>query len=232
MLKFLRSTILSKIVMAVSGAAIVGFLIAHLTGNLLIFGGPEKINAYGQGLRDLGPLLWILRGGLIVMLLLHVISSIFLADKNRSARPINYEKKKSIQSTLASRSMFFSGLTILTFVTYHLLHYTLGMVQPQFFHGEYTLHDGRVVHDVYTMVIHGFQNPFISVSYVLAMTFVCLHLSHAVPSAFQTLGINNPKYNAMIKKAAAGLAALILVGYLSIPAAIMAGALKLIEGAK
>ena len=94
------------------------------------------------------------------------------------------------------------------------------------------LHDGRVVHDVYTMVIHGFQNPFISVSYVLAMTFVCLHLSHAVPSAFQTLGINNPKYNAMIKKAAAGLAALILVGYLSIPAAIMAGALKLIEGAK
>ncbi|MBK9248678.1 MAG: succinate dehydrogenase cytochrome b subunit [Ignavibacteria bacterium] len=232
MLKFLRSTILSKIVMAVSGAAIVGFLIAHLTGNLLMFGGPEKINAYGQGLRDLGPLLWIMRGGLIVVLVLHVISSIFLADKNRSARPINYEKKKSLQSTLASRSMFFSGLTILTFVTYHLLHYTLGIVQPQFFHGEYTLHDGRVVHDVYTMVIYGFRNPFITITYVLAMTFVCLHISHAVPSAFQTLGINNVKYNAMIKKASAALAALILVGYLSIPAAIMAGALKLIEGAK
>ncbi len=230
MLGFLRSTILSKIVMAVSGAAIVGFLIAHLSGNLLIFGGPEKINAYGQGLRDLGPLLWALRIGILVFFVLHIITSIYLADKNRSARPVSYEKKKSIQSTIASRTMFFSGLTILTFVTYHLLHYTFGIVQPEFFHGEYILHDGRTTHDVYSMMIHGFQNPFIFITYLLAMTFVCMHLSHAIASAFQTLGINNTKYNSKIKMAGMGFAALIWIGYMSIPAGVMAGVLKLTNG--
>lgn len=231
MLGFLRSTILSKIVMAVSGAALVGFLIAHLTGNLLVFAGPEKINAYGQGLRDLGPLLWVLRIGLLVAVALHIISSIFLADKNRSARPISYSQKKSIQSTIASRTMLFSGITILTFVAYHLLHYTYGIVQPEFYHGEYMLHDGRTVHDIYSMMIHGFTNPFITVSYVLAVTFVCMHLNHAVASAFQTLGFNHPKYNAKIKMFGVGLSAILWVGYLSIPAGIMAGVVKLIEGA-
>ncbi|MBS1537510.1 MAG: succinate dehydrogenase cytochrome b subunit [Bacteroidetes bacterium] len=231
MLGFLRSTILSKIVMAVSGAALVGFLIAHLTGNLLVFAGPEKINAYGQGLRDLGPLLWVLRIGLLVAVALHIISSIFLADKNRTARPVSYSKKKSIQSTIASRTMLFSGITILTFVAYHLLHYTYGIVQPEFYHGEYMLHDGRTVHDIYSMMIHGFTNPFITVSYVLAVTFVCMHLNHAIASAFQTLGFNHPKYNAKIKMFGVGLSAILWVGYLSIPAGIMAGVVKLIEGA-
>ncbi len=230
MLGFLRSTILSKIVMAVSGAAIVGFLIAHLSGNLLVFGGPEKINAYGQGLRDLGPLLWVLRIGILVFFVLHIISSIYLADKNRSARPVSYAKKKSIQSTIASRTMFYSGVTILTFVIYHLMHYTFGMIQPDFYHGEYILHDGRTVHDVYSMMIHGFTNPFIVVTYLLAMTFVCMHLSHAISSAFQTLGFNHTKYNGIIKTAGIGLATILWLGYMSIPFGIMAGVLKLTNG--
>jgi len=217
--------------MAVSGAALVGFLIAHLTGNLLIFAGPEKINAYGQGLRDLGPLLWILRLGLLVMVGLHIISSIFLADKNRTARPVSYTQKKSLQSSIASRTMFYSGITILTFVGYHLLHFTYGIIQPDFYHGEYILHDGRTVHDIYSMMIHGFTNPFISVSYFLAVTFVCIHLSHAISSAFQTLGFNHPKYNAKIKMLGVGLSAIVWIGYLSIPAGIMVGVIKLIEGA-
>ncbi|MBI3259987.1 MAG: succinate dehydrogenase cytochrome b subunit [Ignavibacteriae bacterium] len=230
MLGFLRSTILSKIVMTVSGAAIVGFLIAHLTGNLLIFGGPEKINAYGQGLRDLGLLLLFLRIGLVVTFVLHIVTSIYLADKNRTARPVSYTKKKSIQSTIASRTMFFSGLTILTFVVYHLLHFTYGIVQPEFYHGEYILHDGRTVPDIYSMMIHGFQNPFIVITYLLAVTFVCLHLSHAIGSAFQTLGINHTKYNGIIKKAGMGLATILWLGYMSIPFGIMAGVLKLTNG--
>ncbi len=218
--------------MAVSGAAIVGFLIAHLTGNLLVFAGPEKINAYGQGLRDLGPLLWVLRIGILAFFVLHIITSINLADKNRSARLVSYTKKKSIQSTIASRTMFFSGLTILTFVIYHLLHYTFGIIQPEFYHGEYTLHDGRTVHDIYAMIYHGFSNPFIVLSYFIAMTFICLHLSHAISSAFQTLGFNHPKYNGKIKMAGMGLATILWVGYISIPVGVMAGVVKLIEGAK
>jgi succinate dehydrogenase / fumarate reductase cytochrome b subunit len=213
--------------MAVTGLLIIGFLIAHLTGNLLIFAGPEKLNAYGQGLRDLGPLLWVARIGLIVMLGLHVWSSIELASRNRQARPVQYMQKRPLRSKLTSRTMLLSGLTILFFVTYHLLHYTLGIVQPATFYADsYKLADGRIVHDVYSMVIAGFKNPFITLSYIFAMVFVSAHLNHAVQSAFQTLGVSNTKYSSVISKIGPALAAILLIGYLSIPLSVLSGVIK------
>lgn len=226
LLRLFRSSVLTKIAMAVSGLGIIGFLIAHLAGNLLIFVGAEKINAYGQGLRDLGPLLWVLRGGILALFGVHIWSAIVLADRNRSARPQGYREKKSIKSTLFSRTMMLSGLTVLAFASFHLLHYTFGLVQPEYFHGEWKLHDGRIVHDVYTMVMYGFQNPFYTVLYILCMILVGWHLSHAVTSMFQTLGMNNPKYNSFFKRLGPTFAIVIVAAYLSIPLSVMFGILK------
>ncbi len=228
--RLFRSSVLTKIAMAVSGLGIIGFLIAHVAGNLLIFAGAEKINAYGQGLRDLGPLLWALRGGIIVMFGVHIWSAIVLADRNRSARPQSYKVKKPIKSTLFSRTMMISGLTVLAFVSFHLLHYTFGLVQPEYFNASYKLHDGRTVHDVYTMIIYGFQNPFYTVVYIICMNLVGWHLSHAVTSMLQTLGLNNPRYNGVFKKAGPAFAVVIVVAYLSIPLSVMFGVLKPLSG--
>ena len=225
--QFLRSTVFTKIVMAVTGLMIVGFLAGHLLGNLLMFSGPEKINAYAFGLKSLGPLLWIVRLTLISALGLHVWSSIKLSNRNRAARPIAYQEKKSLKSSFASRTMMYSGLAILFFVIYHLLHYTFGLIQPQtYFDNSYTLTSGEVVHNVFNMVVAGFQNPFIALSYLFAIIFVSAHISHSVSSAFRTLGIHNPKYLALTSRIGPALAAIFLIGYLSIPIAVFSGIIK------
>ena len=226
LLRLFRSSVMVKIVMAVTGLGILGFLLAHLAGNLLIFGGAEKINAYGQGLRDLGPLLWALRGGMLVCFGAHIWSAIVLADRNRTARPVGYKEKKSLKSTLYSRTMMMSGLTVLAFVSFHLLHYTFGLIQPEHFGADYRLHNGRITHDVYSMVLYGFQNPFYTIIYILCMILVGWHLSHAVSSMFQTFGLNNPKYSGFLGKLGPAVALIIVLAYLSIPTAVMIGVLK------
>lgn len=228
LLQFLRSTVFTKIVMAVTGLLIIGFLIAHLLGNLLMFAGPEKINGYALGLKNLGPLLWLARITMMTAFGLHIWSSIELASRNKSARPIAYDTKKSLKSTLASRTMLLSGLAILFFVTYHLLHYTFGIIQPNtFYAGGYRMEStGEIVHHVYNMVVAGFQNPFIALTYMIALAFMSAHVSHATSSAFQTLGVTNPTAKNITSKIGPALAAFFLVGYLSIPIGVMMGVIK------
>ncbi len=221
-----HSSILLKVLMAVSGLGIIGFLIAHVSGNLLMFSGPEKINAYAQGLRDLGPLLWVARIGVLACLIAHVWSAIMLGKRNRMARPIGYKMKKPLKSTIFSRTMMLSGLTIFLFAVFHLMHYTFGKVQPEYFNGEYTLHGGRIVHDVYSMVVYGFQNPIYTVTYIFCMTLLGFHLSHAVTSVFQTFGLNNIKYAKFLKLVGPIFATIIVIAYLSIPISVALGIIE------
>lgn len=215
--------------MAVTGLMLVLFLIGHLSGNLLIFMGAEHINEYGHTLRELlhGSAIWLARGGLLVALGLHVWSAILLTRRNRTARPEKYAKADWKTSTMASRSMALSGLLILSYVLYHLAHFTIGSVHTQFYAGqtgwEYTLANGTVVPDIYRMVIASFQEPLISALYVISMVLLGLHLNHAVASAFQTLGVTNRRIAPLVRFLGPILGIGVALGFCSLPLAIIAG---------
>ena len=229
---YIRSSIGKKQLMAITGIGLVGFLFAHLAGNLTIFAGRDAINSYAQSLVDLGPLLWVARGGLIFMVLLHIWAGITLAMHNRASRPVNYKRFKSNKSTFYGRLMIWSGVLLLVYIGYHLAHFTLGLVQPEL-HALVEQANGGVVvssfnerHDVYGMVVGGFQNAFIVALYVTAMLGLSMHVAHAIPSFFQTLGFSHPKYKDAIRVAGPAIAILMFIGYASIPLAVLFGVIK------
>ena len=205
--------------MAVSGLVLVGFVIAHLLGNLLIYLGPEAINAYAKHLRDLGPLLWVARGVLLLAVIVHAETSVRLAIENRRARPQPYEAARHRETTLAARTMMASGLLLVAYLVYHLLHFTFRVTNPAISHATDAL--GR--HDVYAMMVRSFQQPAISLAYILGMTVLCLHLGHGIGSVFQTLGLTNERTIPFATRAGRLLAFAIYLGYISIPLAVLLG---------
>ena len=167
---FARSTVGAKIIMAVTGLGLVGFVLAHMAGNLLIFTGtPDAINAYAQGLKDLGPLLWVARIGLIVFAVLHIASFLRLNARNSAARPQGYAQTKWQQAPVASRYMRLSGIVVFAFIVYHLLHFTAGVVTVDPDGLRLATEDALGRHHVYNMVVSGFANPIVSGAYILAM---------------------------------------------------------------
>ena len=212
---FYSTTTGKKAVMAVSGCILVLFVIGHLIGNLQIYEGPEKLNHYAQFLRSMPSLLWLVRITLLVMVALHIWSSLQLGLRNFEARPSSYVKKKAAGSSYASRTMYWSGPIILAFVIYHLLDFTFGTVNPNFQEG-----------NVYANVIASFQVIPISAFYIIAMLLLCLHLYHGVWSMFQSLGFYHPRYTPWLKRGAAAVATLIAAGNISIPVAVMMGLVK------
>lgn len=212
--------------MAITGFVWFGFVIAHMLGNFQVYQGPEKLNAYAKFLKDLGPLLWLARGGLFVAFFGHVVVAILLKRQNDAARPVSYAKNSTIQASKASTTMIYSGLLLLTFLVYHLLHFTLGITNPDHYSYEYVLKNGDHVHDVYAMVILGFQQPLIAISYIVFMFFLALHFSHALGSMLQTLGIAAPKHYPALQKIATTLAIIVFVGNSSMPLSILLGFLK------
>ncbi len=225
-LDFFRSSLGKKIIMAVTGFIWIGFVVGHMVGNLQIYQGAEKINTYAKFLKDLGPLLWVARIGLFVAFVGHVVTAILLKAQNSAARPEAYRKPGTIQATKASLTMIYSGLLLLTFIIYHLAHFTLGVTNPEYASLTYTLANGEVVHDVFAMVVQGFQIPAIAGAYVFFMIFLSLHLSHATSSIFQTLGIVSPKHNSSLNKGAYAFGLLVFLGNSSIPLAVLAGLVK------
>lgn len=227
-----RSNIFQKWLMALTGLLLVGFLLGHLSGNLLVFLGKEDINAYAHGLRTMGHgvVIWVVRLGLLSMFILHVLAAITLSRRNRAARPASYAKVTPRRSTIASRSMLYSGLLLLTYVLYHLAHFTWGAVHSENYVGQpgwqYALADGTVVADVYRMVVASFQVPLIALLYVLAMTMVGLHLNHAIASAFQTMGVTNKRIAPAIRSIGPMLSFIIAAGFSAVPLAILAGVVK------
>jgi succinate dehydrogenase / fumarate reductase cytochrome b subunit len=202
-----------KAVMSVTGAMMFGFVLLHMAGNLQIFEGPDQFNKYAQLLRTLPEALWAARLVLLAAVIAHTLAAVQLALRNRRARPVAYSKKEATASTYASRTMYWSGPIVLAFIIYHLLHFTFGVTGvPEFIEG-----------DVYHNVVNGFQNPIIAAWYVLAMLLLCLHLQHGISSMFQTLGISHPRYTPWFKKAAALLAVVIFLGFISVPLSVVLG---------
>jgi len=214
-----RTTVMQKAIVAVTGLVMVLFLIGHLSGNLLVYAGPEAINAYAAGLRDVAALLWTARIILLASLVLHVYYTIRLRRLSYQARPVGYRQQQYAASTFASRTMLLTGLLIFSYVAFHLAHFTWGKIYPQYYAATYFL-DGRgPVHDVYSMVVRSFQEWWVAALYIVAVTMVMIHLVHATQSALQTLGIYNQRYVQPIRKASLVLAIVLWIGYVSIPLA-------------
>ena len=221
--RIFRSSIGKKYIMAVTGLLLFGFVVIHMLGNLQVFIGKTAINDYAEFLKSRPVFLWTARGGLLIIALLHIVSAIQLSIENKAARPIAYEKKEPSGASFASQAILFSGLIVLAFIVYHLLHFTIGTINPDFLLFKEA---GTNRHDVYRMVIEGFSNVWVSVFYVISMGLLCLHLSHGLSSMFQSLGLKNRAYIALIDRFAKISAIVIFIGNSIIPLAVLAGIVK------
>ena len=222
-----HSSVGKKFVMAVTGAGLFAFVVAHMVGNLQLFLGPNQLNAYGHFLQTTPEILWPARLGLLAMVVLHVWSAIKLSAENKAARPVAYAVQKTVAASYASRTMLMSGLIIAAFVIYHLLHFTV-LVQAVNLTGRdfATLHDAQGRHDVYGTMLLGFSHPAVCAFYLIAVGLLCLHLSHGVSSMFQSLGLRNKFYGLFLDRFATAAAGLLFLGYASIPVAIFLGLVK------
>jgi succinate dehydrogenase cytochrome b subunit len=221
-----QTSIGAKGLMAVTGIALMGFVLAHMIGNLQIFSEPEKINAYAHFLQSLGPGLWIMRIGLLMIFVAHVWAAIKVSRASREARPIDYSfKKKDLVTSYAARTMLMSGVIVTLFVAYHLMHFTLGWVDFAGSYGHMTTIPGveGEVPNVYKMVIDGFSHPLTAITYVLANLVLALHLSHGAASLLQTLGFRNRENAATVKKFGIGFGVIVAVGNCSMPLAVLFG---------
>ena len=236
------SSIGRKILMAVTGLVLIGFVVGHLVGNLQVFQNPDHINGYAEFLRGLGPLLWIARIGLLVAVVIHIWAATVLTLENKKARgPEAYGVKHTIRATLASRSMRLTGYVVLGFIVYHLAHFTWGAAQTKSFKDNlplYTMQEnyrvagfpvidaGAKVHDVHTMVIAGFQNPIVSLFYIIAVGLLSFHLLHGFDSLFQTLGVRSTRWAGGLRRFCVLFCVVYFLGNLAIPAAVLIGKLQ------
>lgn len=214
-LALLRSSIGRKIVMAVTGVVLFGFVLAHMAGNLQAFAGPTKLDEYGAALRKVPALLWGARLGLLAASILHVWAAASLTLTSWAARPQGYRSLRSQDSTYASRSMRISGVVLFAFIVYHLLHFTIGSVHPDFV-------EGGVNHNVVT----GFRVLWVTGLYVVGMACLGLHLWHGVWSMTQTLGLAHPRYDALRENAATAFTVIVVLGFLALPIGVLAGFIK------
>jgi len=215
-----------KILMAVTGFIAFGFVCGHMLGNLQVFIGQDQMNSYAEKLQSLGPALWAIRLFLFISFVIHVWYGIKLKLENWAARPISYRNADTVKATLASRTMIWTGLIILTFLVYHLLHYTIRVTNPEFA----TLTDALGRPDVYGMVILGFSNTAVSIVYIIGVGLLSYHLTHGVASMFQSLGLNSEKWQERLDKIAWVVTVLLFLGYTSIPLAVITGCTQLVPG--
>ena len=203
--------------MALTGLVLAGFVLGHMTGNLLMFKGPEAINAYAAWLHANPGLLWGARVVMIISTIAHIWAGILLSLENRAARAGGPAVDATRRATIASRTMPYSGVVILGFAIFHLLHFTFKAV---------ALGDVSFGDDVYKMVIAGFSSKPVAYFYIISMLLLCLHLSHGVSSVFQTLGLRNERWRSRLDVLALAYAWIIALGFISIPLAVLTGCLK------
>jgi len=207
-----------KLVAATTGFLLIAFLVGHLFGNLKVFQGPESLNAYAAFLQG-HPLVWVFRAGLLTVFVLHVWATLSLARENRAARPERYRLYRPQAATFVSRSMAVTGILILAFVVYHLLHFTLGIIGP----GGTAFAEAHERLDVYAMVVQSFRSPLIAGTYVIAMLLLGLHLLHGAASAFQTFGVRHESYDAFIRGACYAVTGVLALGNAAIALLIVLG---------
>jgi succinate dehydrogenase / fumarate reductase cytochrome b subunit len=209
----------TKVVVALSGLGFAGFVVFHMLGNLQVFEGPDALNTYAAFLRELPILLWSARIGLLAVVALHIVMGIRLAIHNRQARPEPYRVHTYRKASVASRTMALSGIVLLLFIVFHLLHFTAGVIDTSYTDRV----DPRGHRDVYSRVVHAFQNPLFVVLYLIAQAVLWLHLSHGVSSSLQTLGFEHPLLNRLFRAAGPLVAAIVVLGNVAIILAIAFG---------
>ena len=217
-----------KYAMAISGIALMGFVLFHMIGNLKMYYGAYELNHYAEFLKELlyplapkGAVLWILRGGLLAMLALHLHAAWSLTVMNRQARPVQYQSPRDYEvANFASRTMRYSGLIVLSFLIWHLLDLTFGVVNTVGTEGEF------VREEVYQNVVRSFDRWPVAAFYILANLLLGIHLRHGAWSLFQSLGWNNPRFNAWRWAFATGFSLVVVIGNISFPIAVLAGIVK------
>ncbi len=226
-LNFYKSSIGKKWVVAITGLMLLGFVTGHLVGNLQIFLPPDWINSYAKHLEDLGPFLWLIRFAMLGIIGLHILTTVHLVAENRRAKPVKYDVNGAQASSLASRTMILSGLVVLSFVVFHILHYTVRLQHPQWGEETFKLANGHMVRDVHKMMVEGFSHTGVSAFYIISVFLLASHLSHGIASVFQTFGLNSQKVQCLLKLGGQAYAWLLFIGYASIPACIYLGFIKL-----
>ena len=200
--------------MGVTGLIGVGFVIGHMAGNLLVFRGPNAINAYSHFLKSTGELLWLVRLVLITAVILHVIAAVQLTLQNRAARPIGYVNRQPQVTTLASKTMRWGGALLLLFIVLHILHFTTGTLRPAG-----TFSDT----DVYDNIVTSFRIWWVMLFYVISMIALGLHLYHGAWSSVRSLGYAHPSANPLHRRIALAIAVVVWLGFTAIPVAVFAG---------
>ncbi len=213
-IQFYRTAIGKKFVMGVTGLIGVGYVVAHMSGNLLVFSGPDAINAYAHFLKSTGKLLWIARIILLAAVILHVLAAVQLTRQNRAARPDGYANREPQVSTWASRTMGWGGLLLLVFIVLHVLHFTTGNWQPG---GSFSRTD------VFSNIVVSFRIWWVALFYVVAMIALGLHLYHGTWSSIRSLGLSQPSRNPLNRTIALGLAVILWLGFTLVPVAVLAG---------
>lgn len=219
---FYGSTVGKKIAMGAAGVVLVLWVIAHMFGNLKAFLGPDAFNAYARGLRTMGEpffgpsqLLWLIRVVLLACLAVHVVAALQLWWRSRAARPVGYRQPPHLELSYASRTMRWGGVMVFLYVVYHLLHLTWGTAHPDF-----------RPEDPYHNLVVGFRAWPVVAVYLAAVGALALHLYHGVWSAFQTLGLNHPRYNPYRRVLAGVIAGGLFAGFAAVPLAVLAGVLR------
>ncbi len=221
------SSLTKKFVMAVTGFVLASFLLVHMVGNLqTLEGGPHAINAYAHFLQNLPwEILWGFRLSLLFCFILHFLTAYLLVLENRASRPQRYAVKKSLSSTLAGRTMVYTGTIMIAFAVLHLLHYTVLNLNPEFKELNWVagsgLYESKTVHDVYAMLILGFSNDWVAIAYIASMAVIGFHLSHGVSSMFQSIGLRNEHWRYRLNAAAIAYCVIIAVGFSLNPLAVL-----------
>lgn len=251
----LDSSVGAKILVALTGTGLVGFVVFHMIGNLKLLQGPDAINHYAYILKhDLGALIWIARAGLLAIFVLHIALALRLKARSAAARPVPYQVYTPAQATLASRTMVYTGVVVGLFTLFHLAHYTFGWVKPATFNASVLVANGAggvrtvppatevnyldlvdknqyerdrtIRHDVYEMMVAGFSNDVLVALYLVAQVVLFVHLRHGIPSVFQTLGIKNARLRGGIDVIGLLIALAILAGNVAIVASVRGGWVK------
>ncbi|MBN1957995.1 MAG: succinate dehydrogenase cytochrome b subunit [Desulfuromonadales bacterium] len=218
------STVGRKILMAVTGLLLIGFITVHLLGNLSIFWGADAINAYAKHLHDLGLLVWVFRLVMLCLFAIHITFGVQLYLENRAANSEDYAIQKTLVTTFSAKTMVFTGLIILAFLLYHLLHFTVQVTNPAISATNLPLVDGHL--DVFSMVVLSFQKVFIAVIYIVALIALFLHLSHGLQSWVQTLGWSTGPSQDKVTAVGKILAIVYGLAYIAIPLFILARIVK------
>ena len=225
LLTLYRSTIGKKIIMAVTGLVLVLFVIGHMAGNLQMFLGPAKMNGYAAFLKSTGELLWLVRLGLLVAVLLHIVMAYQLTRAKQGARSTDYVKREPQVSTVASRTMRIGGVLLLVFIVFHILHFTTGTVFPVASRPD-AMYPEFSEHNVYGNVISAFRNPWVVLFYVVSMLFLMLHLFHGAWSSVRTLGAVKPSPNPLHRRISTIIALVVWLGFTAIPVAVFFGVIR------